>query len=116
MPMTFIDSNNSAQLEGWYMFGVATLKEYWGRKLAAQTIEYAVFCKEKEGYSFIFERPAEQPLNEYYSKLGFTKHLQRIPYLFSAHPKEGSTRNTSETILKEIRSNFKKRFSSYKFL
>ena len=110
MPMTFIDSNNSAQLEGWYMFGVATLKEYRGRKLAAQTIEYAVFCKEKEGYSFIFERPAEQSLNEYYSKLGFTKHLQRIPHLFSDHPKEGSTRNTTETVLKEIRSNFKKRF------
>ena len=110
MPMTFIDSNNGAQLEGWYMFGVATLKEYWGKKLAAQTIEYAVSCKEKEGFSFVFERPAQQSLNEYYSKLGFTKHLQRIPHLFSAHSEEGSTRNATETILKEIRSNFKKRF------
>lgn len=110
MPMTFIDSNNGAQLEGWYMFGVATLKEYWGKKLAAQTIEYAVSCKEKEGFSFVFERPAQQSLNEYYSKLGFTKHLKRIPYLFSTQPETGSTRNITEATIKEIRSNFKKRF------
>ena len=109
MPMTFIDSNNGLQLEGWYMFGVATLKEYWGKKLAAQTIEYAASCKENEGCSFIFERPAQQSLNGYYSNLGFTKHLQRIPHLFQAQPEEGSTRNTAGAVLKEIRTNFPKR-------
>ena len=110
MPMTFIDSSNGIRLEGWYMFGVATLKEYWGKKLAAQTIEYAASCKEEEGYSFIFERPAQQSLNGYYSKLGFTTHIQRIPHLFHTQFKTGSTRNTAEAILEEMRSDFPKRF------
>lgn len=110
MPMVFIDSSKGLQLEGWYMFGVATLKEHWGKKLAAQTIEYAVSRKEEEGCSFIFERPAQQSLNEYYSKLGFTKHLQRIPYLFSTQTDTSSTRNTTDSVLKEIRLKFRKRF------
>ena len=110
MPMKFVDSAGGTTLEGWYMFGVATLKEYWGKRLAAQTIEYAASCKEKEGCDFIFERPAQQSLNGYYSKLGFTKHLPRIPHLFATPFTTGSTGNIATSIINEIRAVFTKRF------
>ena len=119
MPMYFIDDITGIKLSGWYMFGVATLKEFWGKRLAAQTIEFSSLCIEKDGYSFIFERPANQTLNGYYSKLGFTKPLNYISHHFKTPQSYGSTGNiTAETntkivaekILKEIRQNHPKRF------
>ena len=119
MPMLFIDDNKGTRLNGWYMFGVTTLRDYWGKRIAAQTIEYASSEMEKEGFSFIFERPANQTLNNYYSKLGFTKQLQYIPHRFNTAIFDGSTRNIgiedsakaeSENVLKEIRRCHPKRF------
>ena len=119
MPMLFIDDNKGTRLNGWYMFGVATLRDYWGKRIAAQTIEYASSEMEKEGFSFIFERPANQTLNNYYSKLGFTKQLQYIPHRFNTAIFDGSTRNIgikdsakaeAENVLKEIRRCHPKRF------
>ena len=119
MPMHFIDDTTCTRLNGWYMFGVATLKEYWGKRIAAKSIEYASSIIEKDGYSFIFERPASQTLNEYYSKLGFSKQLEYIPYHFKASESYGSTGNIitesgikdlAKTVLEEIRNNHCKRF------
>ena len=119
MPMHFIDDTTGTRLNGWYMFGVATLKEYWGKRIAAQTIEYASSIIEKDGYSFIFERPATQTLNEYYSKLGFSKQLEYTPHHFKTSENYSSTGNIStessikdlaKTVLEEIRSSHCKRF------
>ena len=119
MPMHFIDDTTGTQLNGWYMFGVATLKEYWGKRIAAQTIEYASSIIEKDGYSFIFERPASPTLNEYYSKLGFSKMLEYTPHHFKTSENNGSTGNIAtessikdlaKTVLEEIRSSHSKRF------
>lgn len=119
MPMRFIDDMAGIKLNGWYMFGVATLKEYWGKRIAAQTIEYTSSCLEKDGYSFIFERPAKQTLNGYYTKLGFSKQLGYIPHHFKTAQNHGSTGNIiaetdakiiAKTILEEIRESHPKRF------
>lgn len=93
MPMHFVDEIKVIKLRGWYMFGVATLKEFWGKRIAAQTIEYACSCMEKAGYSFIFERPATPKLNPYYYNLGFTKHLEYTPHTFDLPLSHGSTGN-----------------------
>lgn len=110
MPMHFIDDTTGIKLNGWYMFGVATLREYWGKRLAAQTIEFAISHLEKDGYNFIFERPATQDLNSYYSKLGFSKALEYIPHTFRTPETYSSTGNISEIILEDIRNNHPKRF------
>ena len=119
MPMHFIDNNTGIKLNGRYMFGVATLREYWGKRIAAQAIDYASSQMEKDGYSFIFERPATQTLNRYYSKLGFTKQLEYIPHHFKTPKSHGSTGNIitesdikdlAKTVLEEIRNNHSKRF------
>lgn len=119
MPMLFTDDSTGAKLSGWYMFGVATLKEHWGKRAAAQIIERASREAAKDGYSFIFERPANQNLNKYYSDLGFTKQLQFIPHTFKTTPTDSSTRNinrhtsikeAAKSILQEIRQTHSKRF------
>lgn len=123
MPMVFINDITGTKLNGWYMFGVATLKKFWGKKIAAQAIEYACTCMEKDSYSFIFERPATQSLNNYYSKLGFSKALEYIPHSFKIPATNSSTGNISaeksagtdtcsisKTILKDIRNVHRKRF------
>ncbi len=80
MPMNYV--NESAPLKGYYMFGVATLKEYEGKKLAAGLILHASGLLTIEGYDFIFERPANQSLNKYYFNLGFTVCLPKVPHAF----------------------------------
>ena len=112
MPMKFIDSSNNKPLNGWYMFGVATHKEYWGKRLAAETIKTASEELEEKGYKFIFERPANQSLNQYYLNLGFSKQLGYIPYQFKGL-EHGSTRNIeskANQIVGEISNSFTKRF------
>ena len=78
MPMQFKDSSSGTELLGWYMFGVATLKEAQGRKLAAGIILEAIKEFGSKNYHFIFERPAYQSLNSYYLKLGFSKPEKKI--------------------------------------
>ena len=119
MPMQFKDSSSGTELLGWYMFGVATLKEAQGRKLAAGIILEAIKEFGSKNYHFIFERPAYQSLNSYYLKLGFSKLEKKIPYRFSWLDNNCSTgniatekhlRTLSEKVLQDIRSNFSKRF------
>lgn len=119
MPMQFKDSSSGTELLGWYMFGVATLKEAQGRKLAAGIILEAIKEFGSKNYHFIFERPAYQSLNSYYLKLGFSKSEKKIPYRFSWLDNHCSTgniatekhlRTLSEKVLQDIRSNFSKRF------
>ena len=136
MPMIFINDETQMKLNGWYMFGVATLKEYWGKRAAARLIGYATTTLQEQGYSFVFERPASQTLNNYYLNLGFTKQLEYIPHTFKTQKAESSTGNIidkytkvesicgethatseaasgiilAENILEEIRTVHKKRF------
>ena len=123
MPMHFIDELTGIKLSGWYMFGVATLKGFWGKRIAAQMIEYTCSCEEKAGHSFIFERPATPDLNRYYYNLGFTKHLKYIPHVFESPVSNSSTGNNqlkkqaetdstevAKTILKDIKTHHPQRF------
>lgn len=119
MPMEFIDTSKQKSLEGWYMFGVATLENASGNRLAAKTILYAIDKISTKGYHFIFERPANQDLNSYYLKLGFSKPIKRIPFTFKTDSITGSSGNkqginktkyTAQCILEQIEEHFKKRF------
>lgn len=119
MPMEFIDTSKQKSLEGWYMFGVATLENASGNRHAAKTILYAIDKISTKGYHFIFERPANQDLNSYYLKLGFSKSIKRIPFIFktgsitgSSGNKQGTnkTKYTAQCILEQIEEQFKKRF------
>ena len=112
MPMKFIDSTTGTTLKGWYMFGVGTLKEYWGKKLAAKTIAAAIEDMGRKGYQFIFERPANQALNNYYLNLGFSKQLEYIPHIFKTNSSSstGNIENIAANILQEISSTCPKRF------
>lgn len=125
MPMRFFSPEISGtatekdHLKGYYLFGVATLEKATGNHLAASLIEHASRELATEGYDFIFERPANQSLNNYYMKLGFSKSLSKIPYRFQIEEFSGSTENNhrkpllktlSEAVLRGIRIDFSKRF------
>ena len=119
MPMKFIDSTRNDVLHGWYMFGVATREKAEGKRLAAQTISYAIDDISTKNYQFIFERPANQQLNNYYLKLGFSKTLKRVPFAFNTGEKGCSPGNTAEScnqktlpeyILEQIEMNFERKF------
>ena len=119
MPMKFIDSTQNDVLHGWYMFGVATREKAEGKRLAAQTISYAIDDISTKNYQFIFERPANQQLNNYYLKLGFSKALKRAPFAFSSRKDQCSSGNTAEScnqktlpeyILEQIEMSFERKF------
>jgi len=119
MPMKFISPEIPTHLKGFYMFGVATAPDAKGRKLAASIIEYASREIYTEGYDFMFERPANQSLNNYYFKLGFSKSLPKLPHLFKIAKEYSSTENNhrfsntktlSDIVLKDIEIEFPKRF------
>ena len=119
MPMLFKNTATDIELSGWYMFGVATLSKAQGRKLAAGIISDAIKEFSSKNYHFVFERPADQSLNNYYLKLGFSKAVERIPYRFLSLNEYGSSRNIrtpeaiktlSERVIDQIRLNFPKRF------
>ncbi len=119
MPMKFYDSTKNMELNGWYMFGVATLKKAQGEKMASKTILEAIRQFGSKNYHFIFERPANQGLNKFYLKLGFSKSLKKVPYRFVSPEEDGSSWNTgcnseakacSKRVLNEIQLRFPKRF------
>lgn len=119
MPMNYTYPNAEYAPKGFYLFGVATTRIHEGKKLAATLIEHAVKDITIEGYDFIFERPANQSLNNYYLKLGFSKSLPKLAYHFNLHIHNGSTENnhrnqhhktTPESILEAIRIEFPRRF------
>lgn len=123
MPIRYCDESSSkahiTTLDGFYMFGVATLKEFEGNRYAANLILYASDSLTTEGYSFIFERPANQSLNKYYFNLGFTVSSPKIPHLFSCTKEECSPENIQrnhtlktlqEHVIKEIQVEHERRF------
>ncbi len=110
MPMRFINGNDKMPSAGWYMFGVATLKDFWGKKLAASTILHAIKEMKAKGYQFIFERPANQSLNKYYLNLGFSHQLKYIPHTFNITCSTENITNNAEHIIKDIAKTFPKRF------
>lgn len=125
MPMRFFSPEISGtatekdHLKGYYLFGVATLEKATGNHLAASLIEHASRELATEGYDFIFERPANQSLNKYYIKLGYSISLKKIPHLFNLDKLIGSTKNNhrkptikslAESILNEIKIEFNRRF------
>lgn len=119
LPMLFHTPQKETPLKGFYLFGVATLSKAQGRKLAANIIQHIICELTSEGYEFIFERPANQALNDYYLNLGFSIQLPKIPYQFKLDNQECSPgnslgflrrKNHAESILTSIRENFSTRF------
>lgn len=119
MPMRFYSPETETPLRGFYLFGVATLEKATGRHLAENLILHANRELTTEGYDFIFERPANQSLNKYYIKLGYSISLKKIPHLFNLDKLIGSTKNNhrkptikslAESILNEIKIEFNRRF------
>jgi GNAT superfamily N-acetyltransferase len=125
MPMKFIDScpkpvstTNIRKIKGLYMFGVATRNGFEGKGYASRLINHAISELERNNYNFIFERPANQNLIDFYLKFGFTKILKKKECRFNAISGEPSNsgesdnykiNNASECILKVLRT-FPKRF------
>ena len=119
LPMQLHSPQTGSPLRGFYMFGVATLTKAQGRKLAANIIQHLSSKLAAEGYEFIFERPANQELNNYYLNLGFSIQLPKIPHKFNLHETTCSPGNNTaifnskscaEDILNSIRENFSTRF------
>lgn len=119
LPMVLHTPHKETPLEGFYLFGVATLPKAQGRKLAANIIKHIIGKLAAEGYEFIFERPANQGLNNYYLNLGFSVQLPKNPYLFKLDNQKCSPGNSTsflrskslaETILSSIRNDFSTRF------
>lgn len=111
MPMHFIDSNISDEtteeernLRGWYMFGVATKRGFEGKGLASTLLNHILLEERINGYDFIFERPANQSLINFYLKFGFTKFIKKKAYTF--HPNNTNT----QSFLSDIENKFKRRF------
>lgn len=68
---------------GYYLYGVATLKEAEGKGLAQKLLQYAAMEATKKDKDFIICRPAEQSLVGYYSKLNYNIHLSKVPFKIS---------------------------------
>lgn len=98
MPMIHYTKEGSTG-NGWYMFGVATLRKAEGRRLAANLVRKAVGDLETAGFSFIFERPAYQSLNKYYLNLGFSISVPKLPYPFSMLDRCTNRPDPTENIL-----------------
>lgn len=118
MPMVHYTDKGSTG-NGWYMFGVATLKRAEGKNLAANLIKRAEEKLKSEDYSFIFERPANQSLNKYYLNLGFSISIPKLPYPFNmldCHTNEPDKtenileRSLPEAITSGIMKDFKSKF------
>ena len=119
MPMKFINEENGITLSGRYMFGVATKSGFEGKGYASSLISHVISELQRDGYDFIFERPANQELINFYLKFGFTKLIKKQRYSFQRHPTLGnpscSTTNKevercSKEVLAEIRNHFNTRF------
>lgn len=113
------NSSGSGILKGYYLFGVATRKGKERNKYAAQLISHVCDLIKRDGYDFIFERPAYQSLNKYYFNLGFTISIPKIPHRFPDMEKACSPENNhgtpnmktgSEAILESIRVEHPNRF------
>lgn len=119
MPMKFINEENGITLSGWYMFGVATKSGFEGKGYASSLISHAISELQRNGYDFIFERPANQALINFYLKFGFTKLIKKQRYslqhiqtlkITPYNTLQRDIETISDQILTEIRDDFKTRF------
>ena len=119
MPMNFVNDIEMLQLNGWYMFGVATKSGFEGKGYASSLISHAISELQRNGYDFIFERPANQELINFYLKFGFTKLIKKQRYslqhiqtlkITPYNTPQRDIETISDQILTEIRDDFKTRF------
>lgn len=119
MPMNFVNDIEMLQLKGWYMFGVATKSGFEGKGYASTLISHAISELQRNGYDFIFERPANQELINFYLKFGFTKLIKKQRYslqhiqtlkITPYNTPQRDLETISDQILTEIRDDFKTRF------
>lgn len=119
MPMNFVNDVEMLQLKGWYMFGVATKSGFEGKGYASSLISHAISELQRNGYDFIFERPANQELINFYLKFGFTKLIKKQRYslqhiqtlkITPYNTPQRDIETISDQILTEIRDDFKTRF------
>ncbi|MBR4094261.1 MAG: GNAT family N-acetyltransferase [Bacteroidales bacterium] len=119
MPMNFVNDVEMLQLKGWYMFGVATKSGFEGKGYASSLISHTISELQRNGYDFIFERPANQELINFYLKFGFTKLIKKQRYSFQHiqtlkitpyNTPQRDIETISDQILTEIRDDFKTRF------
>lgn len=119
MPMNFVNDIEMLQLKGWYMFGVATKSGFEGKGYASTLISHAISELQRNGYDFIFERPANQELINFYLKFGFTKLIKKQRYslqhiqtlkITPYNTPQRDIETISDQILTEIRDDFKTRF------
>lgn len=107
MPIVFINEYEQITLNGQYLFGVATKEEFKGQGLASKLIKKASCEFRIKAADFIIERPANQNLNNFYIKLGFTNSIKKQKYTFTC---TDSIHFTCTDIISQIRNNFKTRF------
>lgn len=119
MPMNFVNDIEMLQLKGWYMFGVATKSGFEGKGYASTLISHVISELQRDGYDFIFERPANQELINFYLKFGFTKLIKKQRYslqhiqtlkITPYNTPQRDIETISDQILTEIRDDFKTRF------
>lgn len=80
--MLFLLNGSIAQYRCKYLYAACTLKQFKGRGLMGELIEYAKkYCVEV-GFDFIFLVPGEEKLYSYYEKFGFEPKFQKGVYSF----------------------------------
>lgn len=103
MPMKLMEENFPT-LNGYYMFGVATKEGLDGKGLASGLIKQAIEEAKRDSLDFIFERPANEGVTDFYIKLGFTI---TIPKIYNTFPQEI---NTPNAVLTHLQRHFSNRF------
>ncbi len=119
MPMKFINEEKGIILNGWYLFGVATKSGFEGNGYASSLINHTIAELQINNYDFIFERPANQQLIDFYLKFGFTELVKKQKHLFpdkltcfphADTPTQTSVKTAAKEVLDNIRENFRTRF------
>lgn len=114
MPMNFIDTSaenrqRPVKFNGWYMFGVATRGGFMGKGLASALLKHIISNESINNYSFIFERPANQHLIDFYLKFGFTKLIKKKNYRFDTINSNFKESKNAEYVINKLKL-FPKRF------
>lgn len=75
---------NGKSYSAYYVYAVATKKEYRHRGIMTELLKYAENISKQRNIDFLFLRPASEHLYDYYAKCGFeTKFFQGEKTVFS---------------------------------
>lgn len=97
--MLFLLNGNIGQYPCKYLYAACTLKQFRGRGLMGELIEYAKkYCVEA-GFDFIFLVPGEEGLYSYYKKFGFEPKFQKSVYNFTLNSGDFSLKEIDDTEL-----------------